>query len=572
MTHATKTTPVTDVAVEAEHSGPPLPSAPETSDSQGWHVVLGENLDGRILCVDLPSLSLAGFFRSLGGRTEVIDLASPGQSPAARLCEELEARVARDSEPTLDGFVMHDLQGLVLNRMDVQGLQRAVRAVRTLLKPTGFCYLGFRNGRVFPNSMRRGVATAHAPLLNPAQVRALLLEAGFENRHIQMHPYLLSGDAVLEVLPERGYTSVKNSRRWQERLKEWIYGRFGAFRWAPGYGVAAGCHGHPFSSIDRLIAQLSSLPGVGSAAMQMKRCQILPRKVFISLGSGDAREGQVIVVVTRDQQVIARRNVEAGILERLARRVPALSSMLPRVLARGMLGAHHYFVLSEFRGMSIDGPCPGTVTATRNAAGFLTALHVATVQRDGAANEFRDETVRDLCGKMRERYPELRALTEQIEALLRQGQDRQEFLTVWQHGDFKLENVILDPVSLSVVGAIDWELSQERGLPLLDLLYLIAYNRQVNEGRHLVEVFHSVILPWRFSSEEQRLLNGYVGALGLVMKQPAVWAAFYMLHDLGVRHHYDLTRPDQRELLERQLQATATALTAASAVGGGDKE
>ena len=136
----------------------------------------------------------------------------------------------------------------------------------------------------------------------------------------------------------------------------------------------------------------------------------------------------------------------------------------------------------------------------------------------------------------------------------------QAWLTVWQHGDFKLENVVIDPRSLSVVGVIDWELAQECGLPLLDLLYLIAYNRSVNESLHITDVYLETILPWKFSSEETQILDDYQNALGFTVTDVTLCATLYMIHEIGIRFLYDLAVPEHRKRLEHLLRATASAL------------
>ena len=125
---------------------------------------------------------------------------------------------------------------------------------------------------------------------------------------------------------------------------------------------------------------------------------------------------------------------------------------------------------------------------------------------------------------------------------------------------FKLENVVLDPRSLAVVGVIDWELSQQRGLPLLDLLYLFAYNRSVNCSQRVSDVYLEIILPWKFSPDETPIINDYQKTLGFSISDFTLWAALYLIHDVGVRFSYDLAVPELRRRLEQLLDATYAAL------------
>ncbi len=94
--------------------------------------------------------------------------------------------------------------------------------------------------------------------------------------------------------------------------------------------------------------------------------------------------------------------------------------------------------------------------------------------------------------------------------------------------DYKIENVLIDPASHGITGVIDWDYSQEAGLPLLDLLYLFAYNRTIRTGRPLEEVFIGALLADDYDPLERELYDAYVRGLDLP-RRALGWARCHVL-------------------------------------------
>ncbi|MEP7154375.1 MAG: hypothetical protein ABI905_01280 [Betaproteobacteria bacterium] len=353
----------------------------EAKDTHSWHVLLGPNLDGKLLCVDSTPGEHGDFFSQLGAIVHTLDLGAPGGhlSPdlwLKRLANHLETDWASAPDAAqFDGFIFHDLAARVLRVGDAELISRLLRAVHRLLKPGGFCYVGFLNSRALFRRTPAGNAG-----LGPATIRRAFRDAGFAAANFRLHPYLLERDSVLEILPVRGYTSVKNSRLTSERVKEWCYGRFGSQRWAPGYGAVAFKDQAPCSVVDMLARELEKLPEARGGALHMLRAQVLRRKIIFSFGRGDEKYGQLVVVYSRDPQSIDRRAAESAILLRLVKRMPALRDSVPRFVSQGAIGRYQYFALTEFAGMTIDRPSAGTEVAKRNAVAWLSNFHRTTIE------------------------------------------------------------------------------------------------------------------------------------------------------------------------------------------------
>ncbi len=540
----------------------PVNSVPKR-DAPGWHVILNGNPTGDVLCVDFARSYPSAFFRRMGLDVHAIDLSAPHQvAPAPgecqRLCQYLESKwLLPKGEACIGAFIVHDFDGVLLSIGNENHLNQLLGLVNRLLRPGGYCYLGFRNGASLSGL---GPLFRSNKRFRPGEVCDLFANAGFAGTMLRLHPFLLSDDRVFEILSSEGYTSVKNSVLWRERLKEWCYGKSGARRWSPAYGLVASKEYVAPSVIDHLAEVLQSLPVVAPARLEMKKCQLLWRKAIISYGVKEEKYGRLVIVLTDDRQAIARREVEAATLNELTLRLPDLRGKLPQVVSSGNFDTFRYFVLTELPGMTIDRTCPGTQIATRNAVKFLSDFHLATIERNADPSPIRVKQFDALFQHAIDRYPALIAEFQSLLSLVKNRAAGIAWQTVWQHGDYKLENVILNPQTMAVVGVIDWELSAKQGLPFLDLLYLIVYNRSIRQSMRISDVYRAAILSWNFNSEEQGLLYEYQKNVGIDATDPLLWATLYLVHDVGIRFTFNIASPDEHNRLKVLLAETMTAL------------
>ena len=197
-----------------------------------------------------------------------------------------------------------------------------------------------------------------------------------------------------------------------------------------------------------------------------------------------------------------------------------------------------------------------------NAGKFLSDFHVATIERNSGPSPICVKQIATLFQQAIDRYPTFTAEFQNLLALTKSRTAGIAWHTVWQHGDYKLENVILNPRTKTVVGVIDWELSSKQGLPFIDLLYLIAYNRSIRQSMRISEVYRTAILSWNFTPEENRLLNEYQKYVGISAADPLLWATLYLVHDVGVRFTFNVSLPDERARLTALLSDTTAALLA----------
>jgi aminoglycoside phosphotransferase (APT) family kinase protein len=101
-----------------------------------------------------------------------------------------------------------------------------------------------------------------------------------------------------------------------------------------------------------------------------------------------------------------------------------------------------------------------------------------------------------------------RWLTEEVNGLSR------DYPTTFVHGDYRLDNLILDPSSLAVRAVLDWEMSTF-GDPLMDLALLLAYWEQPGDLlRQRITVARNLTTGPGFWSRNE-ILDVYLTTTGL---------------------------------------------------------
>ena len=536
----------------------------------GWEYLLPRAARRRWLCLDATRGATALLLAPLCHELHVVP-ANPEAS--AEIAEKLDiegvtnARLAADGAYPeagargvggFDGFILHDLGG-VLGR---QAVEEALRTGGRLVSPQGFIYTALRNRygytrlrRVW-SDMGRHRAGAY---FSARSVRRLM----GSGRHTALHPLITDGDGqVTELLPPGGYVSVKNPSLVNEFLRRWLLGRRGAPLWSPGFALVA--TGNP-KIRSGIACALDTLGAHGVLKVPVSPEAIVKRyhvvdggKVILSVGEKPGRYGSHIVVLVRFPTYAARRRRESELLSRLAAPPADIASRIPRFFYEEEAGGTQVFVLQEFPGVTLDRPGAGLRVATREAAEFLLRLHLATRIPTSLTAVSVDDMFGGAFETARSRYPALVAELDRLEEVLTSALVGADLPIVWMHGDFKVENIVTDERSHRLLGVIDWEHSEPEGLPLLDLWYLLLYNRQIERRVDFLTVVHDLLPPRKFDGEEAAMCAEYIRTLEIPSRLAPALAGALILHHVTRRVKYDSNDTEVMDSL-RALLNKATA-------------
>ncbi len=440
-----------------------------------------------------------------------------------------------------------------------------LRRAHGALTDTGFIFASAANLLAY-NGMWSGADHANNALRTagaPALAR-LVRRAGY--CHARVFPLLTWHDRqVVQVLMPAGYRSFTDVGGHRERLRELLLGRIGSRVWAPEYGVLA-YKGDARASLFEALVERSNeqTEGVG-APSSVKRYVVLADKIVLSLGGAGGSQGDRVIVMPRTEAGARQRHHEAKILQQ-ARRLPEeLRAHVPRWLGSGKFLKTSFVVIEELRGQCIDAPVRDLEQVCTAAADFLLRLHChsrAEVLMDEAAWE---ELCEALFRQAARRHSAARPLLDRIEAHVRTALIGASVPTVWVHGDFKIENVVVDRTTRRPTGVIDWELSQLRGLPLIDPLYLLTYNHMLRRGSGFHQVFCEVALDGDWTPWELGLLQNYLDQLAIDPSLMDAMVAMLPVHALARRLTYDMSSAHDRRAALGMLEALIERLDATAA-------
>jgi aminoglycoside phosphotransferase (APT) family kinase protein len=197
--------------------------------------------------------------------------------------------------------------------------------------------------------------------------------------------------------------------------------------------------------------------------------------VFLSDGAGQS----AILRLARSPIALARaiRNFDALQWLEAADLPKPIRGLTPRAIARGRHADYSYFVESGVDGRS--GPSAATAGQPGQrwdpgAVRYITALHAASAVRERLDDPMLSRLIREPLARIVSvcDSPGAMRVLDRVRLACESALAGRDVPLVRTHGDFTTSNCLFDETG-ALVGVVDWEVSDERGLPLLDLLQLM---------------------------------------------------------------------------------------------------
>ncbi|NKB87485.1 MAG: phosphotransferase [Acidobacteria bacterium] len=511
-------------------------------DLAGWRYLLPAGKRRRVLCLDLGHGAATLALAQSCDEVLSVPLHAEDHEHLARRVRESGASNVRVCESIASAHAGSGrIDGLVaiLFRCDHAG--HRARYARSRLRRAvakagdGFVLLGLPNALGYnarPRPWGAGLRVHGARAVETLASRE-------RNRSVRTWPVLLHDGAPFEVL-HGPYRAAGGSRRRSERIKQLCLGRRGS-RWlAPGFLVLADSDPGTLV-VDEALRQVDAATGKRSRL----RRQLAMRDKTILVTEDDERGH--IVVLPRTEVALERRRHEAHVLRSAQSLAPRLRSLVPRVQGEGDFEGQAWFAIERVGGEFIDEPVADLETLSERAAAVLVDLHDQTREEVTVDAAIYDAHFGRLIAAAAGRHPDSDTEFARIDAALRQALLGHKFPFVWMHGDYKIENVGIDPQRREPVSIIDWELSEPTGFPLIDLKYLLVYNRMIR-GRCPFDAVHRLVadgVGW--TDWESELLDEYCVALKLTDHMRRVLRALFIVQSVGARLQYNLEDPTERE-------------------------
>ncbi|MCK4810120.1 MAG: aminoglycoside phosphotransferase family protein [Candidatus Omnitrophica bacterium] len=191
-----------------------------------------------------------------------------------------------------------------------------------------------------------------------------------------------------------------------------------------------------------------------------------------------------------------------------------IANLTPRILQEGEFQGKKYYCEEKLPGVAIGLPIKKMDELVVKAADFITKFHQETA-KDITITE---SNFKRLFGRDFERLnlylnDEYREKLKTIKQNIKKQLIDKKFKTVWMHGDYKVENILVNTKTWHIEGIIDWDLSGLEGLPLLDVFYLLIDKKGIMKRQQLLHVFCNGPISSKFSMLEQKIIDKYLGRL-----------------------------------------------------------
>jgi thiamine kinase-like enzyme len=231
----------------------------------------------------------------------------------------------------------------------------------------------------------------------------------------------------------------------------------------------------------------------------------------------------------------------------------------PRYLGCGTWEGARYFVQEGKPGTAIDANQRGLPEVQRRAYELISDFHLQQKFELRVNNQNYTDVFGWIPGVGLEKYSGIRTICESLRRLEAAIQDRllgKIVSLAWMHGDFKIENMLIDPVTRKIEGVIDWEHARETGLPSIDIWYLITYNRHLVEHLSILDAFTELCLKGNTSREERRMIDVHNRTFNYDQAMEKIMKSAFILHHVCCRMSYDFTEDVFRQRVESLIDDT----------------
>lgn len=316
----------------------------------------------------------------------------------------------------------------------------------------------------------------------------------------------------------------------------------------PGLGAVLSTAPAPESLAERVIRHLSATGEIPTSAASLTRYYVRPNGVAV-LGAGPSGEGGVVVRLPLEAGAEATCARHHRTLVALAddTRIPlAVRKLFPAPLAEGQFEGQTYFAETARPGESgrlyYSLPARRYDQAILNAAEVLRQLRRATEE---AIVVDRTEYNR-LCGLWLAELKDLvgavnRPAIDQVSNLLETALLGATLPLGWYHGDYDFANLLYGEDD-GVSGVLDFEIFDPHGLPLIDLLLLLARRPIRKGGMAFGTLFVRSILHRELPPLEAKLLAAEMSTLGIDERLYRAIALCCWLNHLRLRRDSWLVR------------------------------
>ena len=420
--------------------------------------------------------------------------------------------ILEGNEKKYDAIIINDLLHITSQASGESiDIADVIEILPTIGKDEAILWIGGNNPNYFRNIIReRGSKRKDNKIWSLLESSLLRKGAKIKELH-ELSPCYSMPEKVDFLLPKRGKLNKKLSGT-REIIRALLPKSTRKKFLSPAYGVlfTFGKNDGEISFVEKLEKELLGSDGI-------------LEKIY--LGNPDTL---ILKLVNRKQNVIARVPFTKEAKDRCNRSQKALESLdwleyngmrlTPSAEKELVLNGLHVYTESAILGEPIGSVSCRGIQYIENAIEIITGLHHTTVSNTIISEGVYNELIGTLIEKLEKNlHPSFSERIQWLPAYFKQSFLNKSIPLVFNHGDYKLENILVKKEDCSLVGVIDWDLSVENGMPLVDIIHLLAYEKHVESNQPIDEVIMKYWVPGQQSLEQKEcnLVDQYMSGLNI---------------------------------------------------------
>lgn len=540
----------------------------EIEDCGGWQYLLGSDFSAHILCLtqgySLIPFLLSNIYRKV---THVnIDGKTPEELESIRDelgYDNLEFCVFNENKGIMDipdntygGIVIHNpdkLHMISVMQKKLNGEERiiiAYKEIYRILKSSGFVYYA-RANRFGYNRIRHNLVKMITEIYNsvirvklpPSSRKIMSINNSIGLVGVKEYPLIFDHGRLTEVIPKSGYQSLKNVGTRGERLRELLMNKWMAKYIAPACAIIAYKEVEGQCQIEKLrdeIAARYHKDDEKNKKLKLIKYMVLSAgKIVLLFGFGE-KEAKTVVLISNSELAKERRDKEYILLNNLQKIREQLPFKVPEYLDKFQWKEKTCYIQKALPGVTMDVVWPHLDKVTEEAVNNLIKFNKITLRPMRRSEYDSAKALDNMYKSAIIRMPDLKDGLLVLYKKIISEINEDKLSTVFLHGDYKIENIMINNKTNKIEGVIDWELSEEHGFPWIDMIYLLLYNHIIMKKQDFPTVFLSYLKQGLVEKKEQELRDKYFNCLSMDIDTEPLLTSIFFLHHLAYREDFDL--------------------------------
>ncbi len=259
------------------------------------------------------------------------------------------------------------------------------------------------------------------------------------------------------------------------------------------------------SMFSKIISHVTNLLSLSESLKYENGYFIKPLGVLLRVSSKD--KNWMIRVALSDK---AKDKFRQG--KELLRSFENFIPQIPIIYKDGNYKGYYFLIESCFPGKNLNHNFLKNIYFQENiyaqALELLIKIQVGSEERTKCTELFFDQHIGLLIENLRVCFSAGFAdFIDKLENYLKQASIGKQYLTVTSHGDYSVDNIIIE--KSTITGLIDWEFSKKNGTALVDLLFFIVSVNKYTCQNSLTDAMIEVLLLNKLSEFEHRLIDKY---------------------------------------------------------------